>query len=120
MPSVAILVNSEGDVAPIADGLNDALTEQNMQVVGCHNGQVVGQESDIRVFNIEHIKGLEFEAVFFIGIDELAERHPTLFDKYLYVGITRAATYLGLTCAGAQFPSMIQELESRFQKNWAS
>jgi len=63
-------------------------------------GQTVGQDNDVRVFDVQHIKGLEFEAVFFVDVDELAERLPTLFDRYLYVGATRAATYLGLTCAG--------------------
>ncbi len=47
---------------------------------------------------VRHIKGLEFEAVFFIGVDRLAERMPDLFDRFLYVGVTRAATYLGVSC----------------------
>jgi hypothetical protein len=32
------------------------------------------------------------------GIDRMAERIPGLFLRFLYVGVTRAATYLGLTC----------------------
>lgn len=56
------------------------------------------RESNVRVFDIQHIKGMEFEAVFFVSIDQLATLHPALFDKYLYVGITRAATYLDVTC----------------------
>ena len=28
--------------------------------------------NDVRVFDIQHIKGLEFEAVFFVGVDRLA------------------------------------------------
>ncbi|WP_407225962.1 hypothetical protein [Escherichia coli] len=28
---------------------------------------------------------MEFEAVFFVSIDQLATLHPALFDKYLYV-----------------------------------
>ncbi|HAZ8153761.1 TPA: ATP-binding domain-containing protein [Escherichia coli] len=52
----------------------------------------------MRVFDIQHIKGMEFEAVFFVSIDQLATLHPALFGKYLYVGITRAATYLDVTC----------------------
>lgn len=39
----------------------------------------------MRVFDIQHIKGMEFEAVFFVSIDQLATLHPALFDKYLYV-----------------------------------
>jgi superfamily I DNA/RNA helicase len=74
------------------------LAERNLEAVACREGRVVGTESQIRVFDIQHIKGLEFEAVFFVGVDTLAARHEDLFEKYLFVGITRAATYLGLTC----------------------
>ena len=86
LPSMAILVNSEEDVGPVASALQTAVTEHNIQVVPCPLGQAVGQDNEVRVFNIEHIKGLEFEAVFFIAIDRLAAREPTLFEKYLYVG----------------------------------
>jgi DNA polymerase III delta prime subunit len=117
LPSTAIFVNSEDDVAPVADALNVALAEHNIQVVACREGQAVGQESNVRVFDIQHIKGLEFEAVFFIGIDQLAALHPVLFDKYLYVGITRAATYLGVSCEGA-LPPAIEGLRSLFGQHW--
>lgn len=117
LPSTAIFVNTEDDVAPVAEALNAALAEHNIQVIACREGQAVGQESNVRVFDIQHIKGLEFEAVFFVGIDQLAALHPGLFDKYLYVGTTRAATYLGVTCAGA-LPTAIESLRAHFGQDW--
>ncbi|WP_312937651.1 ATP-binding domain-containing protein [Stutzerimonas nitrititolerans] len=117
LPSTAIFVNTENDVAPVAEALNEALAEHNFQVIACREGQAVGQESNVRVFDIQHIKGLEFEAVFFIGIDQLAELHPALFDKYLYVGTTRAATYLGVTCERT-LPSAIESLRVHFCQDW--
>jgi DNA polymerase III delta prime subunit len=117
LPSTAIFVNTEDDVAPVADALNAALAEHNIQVIACREGQAVGQESNVRVFDIQHIKGLEFEAVFFVGIDQLATLHPALFDKYLYVGTTRAATYLGVTCQGS-LPSAIESLRTHFCQDW--
>jgi DNA polymerase III delta prime subunit len=117
LPSTAIFVNTENDVAPVADALNAALAEHNIQVIACREGQAVGQESNVRVFDIQHIKGLEFEAVFFVGIDQLATLHPALFDKYLYVGTTRAATYLGVTCQGT-LPSAIESLRTHFCQDW--
>ena len=117
LPSTAIFVNTEDDVAPVADALNAALAEHNIQVIACREGQAVGQESNVRVFDIQHIKGLEFEAVFFVGIDQLATSHPALFDKYLYVGTTRAATYLGVTCQGT-LPSTIESLRTHFCQDW--
>lgn len=117
LPSTAIFVNTEDDVAPVAEALNTALAEHNIQVIACREGQAVGQESNVRVFDIQHIKGLEFEAVFFVSIDQLATLHPALFDKYLYVGITRAATYLGVTCQGS-LPSAIESLRPHFCQDW--
>lgn len=117
LPSTAIFVNAEDDVAPVAEALNEALSEHNIQVIACREGQAVGQESNVRVFDIQHIKGLEFEAVFFVGIDQLAALHPALFDKYLYVGTTRAATYLGVTCNGG-LPPAIESLRTHFGQDW--
>lgn len=117
MPSIAIFVESEAEVQPLADALNEALAAENAQVVACPKGQVMGQDNDVRVFDVQHIKGLEFEAVFFVGVDRLATIHPELFDKYLYVGTTRAATYLGWTCDSVM-PKKIESLRSMFVANW--
>lgn len=117
LPSTAIFVNSETEVVPLAQALNAALEEHNIQVVPCLQGQVMGQDNDVRVFDIQNIKGLEFEAVFFIAVDRLAALHPTLFDKFLYVGTTRAATYLGITCEEA-LPKSIETLRTLFVPDW--
>ncbi|TIQ27764.1 MAG: hypothetical protein E5X61_22105 [Mesorhizobium sp.] len=120
LPSVAILVNDEAEVGPLADRLKTALADQNLNVIACYKGQSVGQDSDIRIFDVQHIKGLEFEAVFFVGIDTLATLRPELFDKFLYVGATRAATYLGLTCVGSALPKKIGSLQSDFVQGWST
>lgn len=117
LPSIAIFVESEAEVQPLADALSEALATENAQVVACPKGQVMGQDNDVRVFDVQHIKGLEFEAVFFVGVDRLASTRPQLFDKYLYVGTTRAATYLGWTCDGS-LPDKIASLRSMFVANW--
>jgi len=117
LPSIAVLVNDEDAVGTIAAALGNALTDQNIRVIPCHNGQVRGRDGAVRVFNVQHIKGLEFEAVFFVGIDRLAEIYPDLFDKYLYVGATRAATYLGLTCE-RELPVSMAGLEEAFDQRW--
>jgi DNA helicase IV len=118
LPSTAIFVNSEEEVRPLAAALNAALEDDNVRVEACPDGQVVGQDTDVRVFHVEHIKGLEFESVFFVGVDRLVALKPGLFDKYLYVGITRAATYLGVTCEG-MLPHQIAGLRSHFGSDWS-
>ena len=100
VPSIAVLVNDEAQVEPLAAALNELLEDISLSAVACKDGKVVGNERDVRVFNIQHIKGMEFEAVFFIGLDETIRNKSDLYPKYLYVGATRAATYLGVTFRG--------------------
>jgi hypothetical protein len=118
MPSIAVLVNDEEDVVPVAATLDAALIDKNIRAVACSRGQTIGQDNDVRVFDVQHIKGLEFEAVFFVGVDELAKQSPALFDKYLYVGATRAAYYLGLTTSGPSLPPKLVSLEGAFRERW--
>jgi DNA helicase IV len=118
LPSIAVLVSGEEDVVPLADALNGALANKNIRAVPCARGNLAGQENDVRVFDVQHIKGLEFEAVFFVGVDRLASSEPELFDKYLYVGATRAAMYLGLVTGAPSLPSRIEALQGRFRERW--
>jgi superfamily I DNA/RNA helicase len=118
LPPIAVLVADEAEVLPMTAALNSVLAGSNILVVPCPFGQLAGQDNDVRVFDVRHIKGLEFEAVFFTGIDRLAERQPDLFEKYLYVGATRAAMYLGLTTRAASLPAKIASLENRFKERW--
>jgi superfamily I DNA/RNA helicase len=117
LPSIAIFVNSEEEITPLTNELATHLIEHNINVLGCPDGKVIGNDGAVRIFNIKHIKGLEFEAVFFVGVDSLAEKEPKLFDKYLYVGITRAATYLGITCMN-KLPKSINYLKNDFIDKW--
>ena len=122
LPSIAVLVNAESEVGPLAAALAAGLVDRNIRAVSCPNGQVVGSDNDVRVFSVEHIKGLEFEAAFFVGVDKLAQSRPTSFDKHLYVhlyvGATRAAMYLGVTCAGLELPNLLGTLKGKFAADW--
>jgi hypothetical protein len=85
--------------------------------VACVDGKIIGRGDEIRLFDVRHIKGLEFEAVFFVGVDRLADAEPTLFERYLYVWATRAATYLGI-CAEGDMPVSLQCLRDHFDERW--
>ena len=74
----------------------------------------MGTEARVRIFDIRYIKGLEFEAVFFVSIDEIARQEPHLVDKYLYVGLTRARSFLGITYS-QDFPQSLACVRARFQ-----
>jgi hypothetical protein len=115
--SIAVLVPGEERVVPLAEALQTRLAAVNLEVQACRAGQTVGVSHAVRVFDLQHIKGLEFEAVFLVGLDTLAERYPDLFDKYLYVGATRAANCLGLACAGS-LPKTLDVLRGQFIRSW--
>lgn len=118
LPSIAVLVNNGEQLPDLANQLDQVLGARNIKAVACPGGQVMGRDNDVRVFEVEHIKGLEFEAVFFIDIDSLQASEPELFEKYLYVGATRAATYLGMTCSGRSIPRALMPIEHLFVPAW--
>jgi UvrD-like helicase family protein len=106
LPSIAIFVDGDGLIDGVVDDIRPLLATRNIPVAGCKEGKVVGDEREVRVFDVQPIRGLEFEAVFFVSVDRLAERIPDLFLRFVYVGVTRAATYLGVACEGALPPGL--------------
>jgi hypothetical protein len=119
LPSIAVFVDGKAEMDEIIDLAAPLLAEKNVKIVGYPDGRAVGDEQEVRVFDVQHIKGLEFEAVFFIGVDKLATRLRLLFDRYFYVGVSRAATYLGITCE-ASLPERLHPIRGHFQGgNWA-
>lgn len=117
LPTIAVLVNDESEVKPMADMLNEYLEDMSLKAVACEEGKSLGEGTDIRVFDIQHIKGLEFEAVFFAGVDKLATNKPDVFDRYIYVGATRAATYLGMVCYES-LPIKLEAIKELCKENW--
>ena len=117
LPTIAVLVPEESLVQPVADALDAALADNNLRAAACLAGRMVGNEQDVRVFDVQHVKGMEFEGVLFVAIDRLAASQPDLFDRYLYVGATRAATYLGVTSEG-ELPSKLSSLAGQFCGDW--
>lgn len=118
LPSIAVLVPDEDNVAPVARELKAKLQPYNIPVQACHEGQTQGNINAVRVFDIRHIKGLEFEAAFFVSLDKLEEKYPSLVGNYLYVGTTRAATFLGVTYATNAPRIFSEELMAHFQASW--
>lgn len=118
IPSIAVLVSDEARVVPLAAHLDEALQLMNLRAAACKDGKVVGSDQDVRIFSLEHIKGMEFEAVFFVDLCAVVAGKPDLFAKYLYVGATRAATYLGITFK-TDVPEEVAPLSDLFGDSWA-
>lgn len=118
LPSIAIFVPEESDIEPSYQIIQEKLNDISIDVEKCKEGKVLGTGSKVRIFSVEFIKGLEFEGVFFLGIDEIQNKKPELLDKYLYVGLTRATTFLGVTY-NTKFPKKISVVEEDFKDgNW--
>jgi hypothetical protein len=108
IPNIAIFARDEDDVRKIAKELsfNTKLQDQLIQVRGCIGNTDIGSADLVRVFDIKMIKGMEFEAVFFADVDNYQTDQINLLDKLIYVGLSRARYYLGLTLV-ADFPNSI-------------
>lgn len=119
LPSVAVFVPREEQIDELYNLLEEPLNQNSISVEKCRDGQVLGSDAKVRIFSVEHIKGLEFGAVFLVNIDEINSEHPGMIDKYLYVALTRATTFLGITHTKA-FPRQLAAVKDAFEPtNWA-
>lgn len=120
IPSIAIFLPDESLLEGFATKLGniDTLADVAIFVKACRNGEVLGDKDTVRIFSIDKIKELEFEAVFFHNIDAIQNKSLSddLLLKYLYVGLSRATFYLGLTL-NEDLTSDIEFLQNNFDKS---
>jgi hypothetical protein len=121
LPTTAILVAHLDDVEPLRQKLKPILMENGLELEASQGGQSLGDSARVRIFPVEFIKGLEFEAAFYVGLDRMAEIHKDLIDKYVYVGLSRARSFLGVTIE-RQFPQRLKCIAGHFAQDgsWAS
>ncbi|MBV7259358.1 ATP-binding domain-containing protein [Erythrobacter crassostreae] len=117
LPTIAVLVNNRELGKPVAETLDRELEARNLRAIDCTDGRTISEANEVGIFDVNDIKGLEFEAVFFLAIDRLADEQD-LYARFLYVGATRAATYLGITCEG-DLPESLTLLENMFIESWS-
>lgn len=117
IPNIAIFAKDDHEVESVTEKLknNSNLYDKNINTQACIGRETLGNAENIRVFNIERIKGLEFEAVFFLNIDTYKGEDQTLLDRYIYVGISRASVFLGITLK-SEFPASLSCIENDFEK----
>lgn len=111
---------TEADIAQLHDLIAPRLLGHSIDTDACFGGKVLGTKAKVRIFNVKFIKGLEFEAVFFTSVDEMARNEPGLVDKNLYVGLTRARNFLAVTYK-KHFPRSIDFIKPHFHSGtWQS
>jgi hypothetical protein len=120
-PSVAIFVNNDMEAMALAKSLNkfDKLEEIGVEAVACVEGKILGDRQSVRIYSAEYIKGLEFGAVFYYNLDSIDIDKDLMF-KYVYVGLSRANLFLGVT-TNRPFEGELSYLNRYFKDgNWKS
>lgn len=99
MPTIAIFTVDKQRAEGLKYALEDCdnLSNAGIDVKVCSDNTLEGEKT-LRIFPIDQVKGMEFEAVFFYDIDEIES--TALVNKYLYVGLSRASMYLAVTTYG--------------------
>ena len=96
VPSIAVFVSDVNAAARLTEELRslETLEDESIEVVDCSSGATLSSKDTIRVFPIDLVKGMEFEVAFFHNVEELSS---SMVERYLYVGLSRAAFFLGVT-----------------------
>ncbi|MDR2142000.1 MAG: ATP-binding domain-containing protein [Deltaproteobacteria bacterium] len=118
IPAVAVFLNSETELGTVAAALSSALGPEYPGAQVFRESEDPEAESPIRVMNLRHVKGLEFEAVFLLELDKLVQSQPDLYRQYLYAALNRAATFFGVTCEAGLPPTLVP-LAAQFGEDWA-
>ncbi len=116
VPSIAVFVAEPSEAGEFADRLLsfDTLQDEGIDVEDCSRGNTISNKDTIRIFPISLVKGMEFEVAFFHNIDHLQSQ---LVERYLYVGLSRAAFFLGVTSEGDS--NVLQGVRGLFSSgNW--
>lgn len=99
VPTIAIFTIDKKKAEELKESLDecDNLIQAGIDVKVCSDNTLEGEKA-LRIFPIDQVKGMEFEAVFFYDIDDIES--SSLINKYLYVGLSRASMYLAVTSNG--------------------
>ena len=99
LPTIAIFTENVEAADKLKELLDDEIDLDNagISVRVCSGTNLEGAKT-LRIFPIDQVKGMEFEAVFFHNIDEIES--ACLINKYLYVGLSLASIYLAVTSSG--------------------
>lgn len=118
LPSIAVCVPDESAIDAAYEQIASGLMAEGIEAEKCPDGKI-GDGHRVRVFSVDYLKGLEFEGVFLLDVDQIEGQRPDLVDKFIYVAVTRAATYLGLT-VNTSVPRCLRSVEHEFEvSDWS-
>ena len=99
LPSIAIFLTDKGYIPAFIQRLQntDFFKTHSIHVLDGRNLKVNKGLSHICVYPIDVVKGMEFDVVFFHNIDKSSIEDIERIKRYVYVGVSRAAFFLGIT-----------------------
>jgi DNA helicase IV len=97
LPSIAIFVTDKGYIPRFIKFLqNTEFFKDNQIKVLDGTSAARIPENHICIYPIDVVKGMEFDVVFFHNIDK-TDAEMDIVKRYIYVGLSRAAFFLGVT-----------------------
>lgn len=119
MPSVAIFVGDDVNIANLVDLINDQDYLNGIQIYDCSENRTTNNTKAVRVFRLSEVKGMEFEVVFFYDIDTALENCSLdIMRRYLYVGVSRSTTHLAATFTQKDGNEDVIKYFDRTTDNW--
>lgn len=119
VPAIAVFVSTPEQIPLLKNAMEDSerLENEAIDVVDCSNGNIDAKADTVRLFPIDMVKGMEFEVVFFHNIQNITNKK--MIDKYLYIGLSRASFYMGVTSSSNLCPKT-EEIKDLFAEgeNW--
>lgn len=98
MPSVGIFVSDKENIDDFIELLYDTDLLGSIEIQNASENRTIDRKDVVGVYRLSEVKGMEFEVVLFHNIDQATNDDDSwLIRRYLYVGISRAASHLGAT-----------------------
>ena len=118
LPSIAIFVGEDVNIRQFIKRIEEQEILDSIEVVDCSGGNIDNKEV-VRVFRLSEVKGMEFDAVFFYDIDTAIEgQSDKIMRRYLYVGVSRAASHLAATMTTEDGKESISKYFNQEAEGW--
>lgn len=116
IPSVGIFIPNGNSVDKFVKRLND---EDELGEIKIAAGSETNVTKAVKVYELNEVKGMEFEVVFFYDLDKaLVGDDKDMITRYLYVGISRATSHLAATFSQKDGNEDVLKYFDSTSKNW--
>ncbi|MCR5191957.1 MAG: hypothetical protein K6D59_01525 [Bacteroidales bacterium] len=116
MPSVGVFIPNGESVDRFVRRLRE---EDDLGEIRIESGSETTASRAVKVYELNEVKGMEFEVVFFYNLDKALQGDDReMMSRYLYVGISRATSHLAATLSGEEGNEDILKYFDLNAKDW--